>query len=838
MQHSHDKTNSHCPACDYGPFTRNNYFTGKLLVERDFTDEQRYYVDKLRHHNQRLHGWGVVCGLKVKQHANESCRNRFVCIEPGTAIDCCGHEIIVREEYCFDFAQTELIKNLRHDKDTNAHRLQICLRYRECPTEKIPVLYDECGCDDSACAPNRILESFELDLKLAEDDAAVFHTPELNWRSTSNPPHAFRAALHSDSHRLYVITGDTNHTVFQIDTENYSVVGSHALTAKGLALAVSHDGSRLYVITEADTDPDNQARQLLVLDTANHLANEQRKFEVAGSEQSDVFLTVGSDQRLLAQLGKSGTVLIWPTTLDDAGGALAPSTTSLSLGSDLRGLVVDSEMKRAFAADKANGIQVLDIAGNTRTTINVPNPSALALVTGSTEMLAVISEADKKLHLIGLNPDQVLASTPLPHAPIDLVVSPGGGWAYVLQQDGSDNYVQPISLDRLQQNLPPFVGAPLKVGNHSSQIVISSTGSQIYIPFIDDLNLLNRGGVAVIEVNEETCAEILWRDLEGCAHCDNPNCVVLATIEGYQLDDQIWDQADPPADPALDDNNHIDRIDNLTRRLLPSTQVLTDVVKCLLEHKAEGGKGEKGDKGDKGDPGEKGAQGAQGDKGNDGTNGTDGLGIDDVKVDQIPCDQAPAPAKITIANGKRTLEFEVQRGCDAVSPQAPELAHICAINWPHTGNVKGSQASEIDKNGLLIAFDRPVLAQDINPHSLVVLVSHVDDATGSTCWCELQGTVSAGKVPLCSTENFQPVPVRGKASEVNGAQFRPKRPFQTAEYRVLLKGDFIRDQKTQTGVDADHVPPWFSSAAPYFTGDGVQGGTFESWFTFTRITPV
>jgi len=75
-----------CPACNYGPFTRNNYFTGKLLVERDFTDETRFHMEKLRHHEQLLHGWGVVCGLKVKAHPNEACRDRFVCVEPGSAL--------------------------------------------------------------------------------------------------------------------------------------------------------------------------------------------------------------------------------------------------------------------------------------------------------------------------------------------------------------------------------------------------------------------------------------------------------------------------------------------------------------------------------------------------------------------------------------------------------------------------------------------------------------------------------------------------------------------------------------------------------------------------------
>jgi len=54
----HHASQTLCHACDIGPFTRNHYFTGKLLLERDFTAEQQYVIDKLRHHHQRLHGWG------------------------------------------------------------------------------------------------------------------------------------------------------------------------------------------------------------------------------------------------------------------------------------------------------------------------------------------------------------------------------------------------------------------------------------------------------------------------------------------------------------------------------------------------------------------------------------------------------------------------------------------------------------------------------------------------------------------------------------------------------------------------------------------------------------
>ena len=88
-----------CPACDFGPFTRNAYWTGKLMLARDFVDEQRYVIEKLRHHNQHLHGIGR--GLRAQGGAarqGRACRNRFMCVEPGTAIDCCGHEIVCAEQ--------------------------------------------------------------------------------------------------------------------------------------------------------------------------------------------------------------------------------------------------------------------------------------------------------------------------------------------------------------------------------------------------------------------------------------------------------------------------------------------------------------------------------------------------------------------------------------------------------------------------------------------------------------------------------------------------------------------------------------------------------------------
>src|SRR5687767_157004 len=82
--------------CDIPEFCRNNYFTGKLLTERDLTAEQRYLIDKLRLHHIALHGWGVICGLKVRSHSH--CPDRRAIIEPGLAVDSCGRFIRVLKE--------------------------------------------------------------------------------------------------------------------------------------------------------------------------------------------------------------------------------------------------------------------------------------------------------------------------------------------------------------------------------------------------------------------------------------------------------------------------------------------------------------------------------------------------------------------------------------------------------------------------------------------------------------------------------------------------------------------------------------------------------------------
>jgi hypothetical protein len=190
-----------CLPCDILPFCRNNYFTGKLLTERDFTAEQRYQIDKLRLHHLALHGWGTVCGLKVKPHPY--CPDLRLVVEPGLAIDACGREILVTREI-----ELELPKAPEKPSATQApcppeppargseaesssqgeaaqaaqcgipagpecplpppcvpeSQWYLCLRYQECETEFMPAPFDECVCNGNSQKPNRICEGYSLEL--------------------------------------------------------------------------------------------------------------------------------------------------------------------------------------------------------------------------------------------------------------------------------------------------------------------------------------------------------------------------------------------------------------------------------------------------------------------------------------------------------------------------------------------------------------------------------------------------------------------------------------------------------------------------------------------------
>lgn len=815
-----------CPKCSIEPFTRNNYFTGKLMTERDFTDEQRYYVDKFLHHHQRLHGWGVVCGLKVKQHENPACRDRFVCIEPGTAIDCCGHEIVVSEEVCIDITQFDAIKELWEEVETpppaRPRTVQICICYKECPTEEIPVLYDECGCDETRCAPNRILETYDVNVIVGPPEVAdIFRVPRLDWSNTVNIARSSSVALHDDTHRIYVLTNDNPGTIYQVSTDNHAILSSRSLSSKGLAIAVSNNGTHLYVVTEPDSDPIVNPRKLLVFDITgdNPLANspihDPSNPEIPDSEDSDIYLAVAPDpdNRLVTLVAKTGNVLIWGADINTNGGTAPAAPKKIPLiANSIQGLAISSDATRAYVCDPLNknilvgNISTILKESNITVLPNNAKPSAIAVVRSTgPDLLAITDNTNKRLYLIDPDgPSLVGTIENLEHNPIDLVVSSGGQWAYVLEKENNvdKSYIQIVNLHKLQLDPEVLPGEPFKVGDNSNDIVVTKSGKRLYIPYIGNIEVEDDGGVAIVEVTEDACCDIFDRHLK-CPDCDEPNCVVLATIDNYDPGDRMEDETEPPSDPIEDNGNDIARIDNRKgRKLLPSTQVLQEMLECICER----GLGGEGTPGPQGPPGEKGEPGLDGQIG---PTGPAGPGLE------------------------------------------KDLTQIRALSWIH--NKQGITLTQIleqgiMKQGIVIGFNGAVQVSSIDAEHVfqVLIQTNSRDQRGFVCRCPVVGRILP--VEINSEQNgiitgvtiIQGPIAKAVAFIFSGTALdliKTQHSGETVELWVRLRGDFVIDTIGRA-IDAEFVRAELPTGdRPSGNEHGIQGGLFESWFTIKKPTP-
>ena len=58
-----------CVTCDFEPFVKNNYFTGKMMGAAEFIVESHYHQEKMRLHQARLHG-GMMPYLVRRMHTS------------------------------------------------------------------------------------------------------------------------------------------------------------------------------------------------------------------------------------------------------------------------------------------------------------------------------------------------------------------------------------------------------------------------------------------------------------------------------------------------------------------------------------------------------------------------------------------------------------------------------------------------------------------------------------------------------------------------------------------------------------------------------------------------
>ena len=211
-----------CTECGAVASERNRYFTGKYMTARDFDADQAYFLSRHRLHNRLLHGWGIVCGLRVVPHPNVECAGRWVVIRAGIAIDCCGRELVLGKDVAFELPlplaeepasgrsppaqgsadehpsyrsaepepanlpeyneepkqyprepepepEPEPEQEQEQEQEPDLEELLLCLTYEEKLVEHVPSLYAEGECDPTRHEANRVRELTRVEVRRLDD---------------------------------------------------------------------------------------------------------------------------------------------------------------------------------------------------------------------------------------------------------------------------------------------------------------------------------------------------------------------------------------------------------------------------------------------------------------------------------------------------------------------------------------------------------------------------------------------------------------------------------------------------------------------------------------------
>lgn len=153
---------------------RTRWFRRMLVGPDDLIQDQRHELAARRRHNRLLHGWGVVCGLRVAAGQEEPCK---LVVEAGFALGPWGHEIVVPKDVTIDACAEDMDGNAAGpcgDVDPwctpvrvarNPDKpLYLAIRYAECDTRPVRVFGAGCGCDEAECEYSRTRDSYTIKL--------------------------------------------------------------------------------------------------------------------------------------------------------------------------------------------------------------------------------------------------------------------------------------------------------------------------------------------------------------------------------------------------------------------------------------------------------------------------------------------------------------------------------------------------------------------------------------------------------------------------------------------------------------------------------------------------
>lgn len=864
-----------CPACEEPQLARNTLFDGKPMSAQDFLDEQNYFLGKHLRHNRFLHGWGTACGLAVREHPNPACRNQYVLVEPGMAIDCCGHEIWVRAPAMIDWRAAFLeawrkANGPESEPDDQPHRLSLILRYAECPADPVPAVFQGCGSPEAACLPGKLIDGYRFEAALdrpVKDGEAGLKT--LHWESTNNIDGSHSVAVDNANERIYVLTAGAPAILVALDADTGAVVAAATFVGRSaVGLALAGDGSRLFV---ALTPGGGGDAEIAVLDTADVAAAPIRVLALAGGGEKAQMRTLSDGRLAVATLGDQ-KLRIWGS--DVGGGPNPAAPAEIALGRDPVAIAQGS-LEGYFYVAASDAAKVVAVRLSDLATVELDvgddgsaRPAALAVAErDGRDLLAVADGANGSLHLIAATPEAANAVdrteavappvTGLADAPRALAFSPGNNWLFLLSEaaDGSRN-ISIVSVARRILGREPSVSNPIAAPPGASALAVAGA-KRILVAFAGDDPADDPrvpGGLASFGIAGDDCLDLLDTILDPCPTCDEGDDLVLATVAAYR-----WN--DPFVEAVIDNRAE--------RRLLASTQLITEMLTCVAEQGC-GGNGGEGEQGPVGPAGPAGADGKDGEDGQDGQDGQDGTNGEDGAPGKDGADgKDGAPGKDGVdgkdgIDGKDGKNGEPgKNGVDGKDGKdgaglRDDLPRIVGINWPHDGKLLDDTPAlnEISRDGLVIVFDQrfPVLRRTLHEHSVQLLRKgpQESDQTGlaTYCYCNCEVEIAGLQILARCKESFTVPPEDSTTVGVTAVRLRPlgrdgkRMSLRPGTYRVVLEGDHILGQKkigiedpekpgstiqVNPALDANHFAPGLPARCP--TGDRVEGGRFLSWFT-------
>jgi hypothetical protein len=882
-----------CVECGTPVLERVNYYDGQFLVARDLSDEQRFLLAQHREHVHRLHSAGTLCGLKVTQHPDPACIERFVVIEPGLAVDCCGREIHITEKVCVDL-RAELSGADPPGPDDKTLLISLC--YDECRTEYAPALYSDCSCGEERCEPARVRESFQVKLQMARsvpqppprDPAGV----RIDRSGTLNYANAIRMAVDANLSRIYLLNGNTPSQIAVYDSDTGCLLGSIDAGAQALDLAVSPDGNILYLIVHLPGPPEtNKLRALNVKDLS---AVSQVGADLdAGDGAIDATKpprVVCSSTRVFVLNAVARKVYIFDTSP-----ALALYTT-FDKTEDFRAMDVTADGTWLFVASPAHvwAAKVATLTGTpTVIVIAVADDPSDVAVSGDGQRLFVATIANT-VHLFRVQETpvpfpEVGSGVSVTDAVVSMVASESGEWLYVLCNAAGKGLIRVVDADKLDASPANAVGNPVPAGDTPEEILLDAAGKELYV-VLNGAAGAPCAGAALFQLTERDCEEILWKALDGCPECDDPTCVLLAAVTDFTLGAPVTDA----------------RIDNRVRPLAPSTQALREMIECCCSaHAGAGAKGPRGDPGTAatvavgttttGAPGSNASatnvgttsaavldfvipQGAKGDSGASasvavgttttgaaGTNasvtnsGTAIAAVLDFVIPQGAKGDSGASASIAVGTtttgapgtnasvtnsgtaGAAVFDFVVPQGPKG-DPGAPcdcceaELTRIIALSWVH--DKVGTPFAKVGRDPAIIVQFGPgqIDVPDLTAAARIFRVEMQDQPGGLfRCFCEVIGQVIPVKNPqpsgglITKADRFTTPPAK---TEALAFIFPPQAKDLISNAGAEVRVTLLGDFLTANGraIDAEFPRAELPTGDhPSGAKEGIQGGTFHSW---------